>query len=141
MSAEIRQRLVGTWRLVSYDTESPDGRRGQPYAEAVGRLEYDDHGNMSGQVMRPNRARVEIAGNVQQVRAAYIGYIAYFGTYEVADDGASVVHHVEGALNPAWVGGRQVRSLRFDGDRLILTATVQKNEDELVGPTLTWERC
>jgi hypothetical protein len=141
MSADTRQRLVGTWRLVSYETESADGRRGQPYAAAVGRLEYDDHGNMSGQVMRPNRARVELAGNAQQVRAAYIGYIAYFGTYEVAADGKSVVHHVEGALNPAWVGGEQVRSLRFDGDRLILSAQVQKNEDELVVHTLTWERC
>jgi lipocalin-like protein len=141
MSAEIRQRLVGTWRLVSYDTTSEGERRGQPYGAAVGRLEYDDHGNMSGQVMRPDRARVEVNGTIQQVRAAYIGYIAYFGTYEVADDGRSVVHHVEGALNPAWVGGRQVRSLRFDSDRLILSAQVQKNDAELVVHTLTWERC
>ena len=141
MSAEIRQRLAGTWRLVSYDTTSQGERRGQPYGAAVGRLEYDDHGNMSGQVMRPDRARVEVNGTTQQVRAAYIGYIAYFGTYEVAEDGRSVVHHVEGALNPAWVGGRQVRALRFDGDRLILSAQVQKNEAELVVHTLTWERC
>ena len=141
MSGDVQKRLVGTWRLVSYETESPDGRRGQPYAAAVGRLEYDDRGNMSGQVMRPNRARVELSGNAQQVRAAYIGYIAYFGTYEVAEDGKTVVHHVEGALNPAWVGGRQVRALQFDGDRLILSARVQKNPDEIVMHTLTWERC
>jgi hypothetical protein len=141
MSADVRQRLIGTWRLVSYETESPDGRKGQPYAAAVGRLEYDDHGNMSGQVMRPNRARVELGGTTQQVRAAYIGYIAYFGTYEVADDGKTVVHHVEGALNPAWVGGEQVRSIEFDGDRLILSLLVQKNADEIVRHTLIWERC
>jgi len=138
---EISDRLVGSWRLVSYETEDATGRRGQPYFAAVGRLTYDDHGNMSGQVMRPDRARVEVGkGNAQTVRAAYIGYIAYFGSYEVAADGASVVHRVEGALNPDWVGGVQVRKLRFEGERLVLSADVTKNR-EIVRHTLTWERC
>src|SRR4029079_16352132 len=102
---------------------------------------YDENGNMSGQVMRPGRAPVEFGeGAAQQVRAAYLGYIAYFGTYEIAADGKSVVHHVEGALNPGWVGGDQVRALRFDGDRLVLSADVSKH-DGTVPHTLTWERC
>ena len=138
----VSARLIGAWRLVSYDTQDHKGRHGKPYLEAVGRLTYDEHGNMSGQVMRPHRARVEVGkGNAQSVRAAYIGYIAYFGTYEVADDGKTVVHHVEGALNPAWVGGPLVRAIQFDGDRLVLSLQVQKNEDEIVTHTLTWTRC
>ena len=137
----MKERLVGTWRLVSYETDEAEGRRGKPYGDAVGRLDYDAHGNMSGQVMRPGRARVELGeGNAQQVRAAYLGYIAYFGTYEVAADGRSVVHHVHGSLNPAWVGGQQVPTLRFDGDRLVLSADVHKGRDT-VTHTLTWERC
>jgi hypothetical protein len=137
----VSERLVGSWRLLSYETLDPAGRRGQPYAAAVGRLTYDDRGNMTGQVMRPDRARVAIGiGNAQTVRAAYIGYIAYFGSYEVAPDGASVVHRVEGALNPDWVGGEQVRKLRFDGERLVLSADVSKN-GEIVTHSLTWERC
>jgi hypothetical protein len=137
----MKERLVGTWRLLSYETNEQGGKRGKPYGDAVGRLEYDDHGNMSGQVMRPDRARVERGeGNAQQLRGAYIGYIAYFGTYEVASDGESVIHHVEGALNPAWVGGHQVRKMRFAGDRLVLSADVAKGGD-VVTHTLTWERC
>lgn len=137
----VRERLIGSWRLVSYETRDPAGRVGQPYADAVGRLTYDDGGNMTGQVMRPDRSRVEVGkGNAQTVRAAYIGYIAYFGSYEVAPDGASVVHMVEGALNPEWVGGQQVRKLRFDADRLVLSADVRKN-NAIVTHTLTWERC
>lgn len=137
----VSDRLVGSWRLLSYETLDTAGRRGQPYAAAVGRLTYDDHGNMSGQVMRPGRARVEVGkGNAQPVRAAYIGYIAYFGSYEVAPDGASVVHRVEGALNPEWVAGEQRRALRFDGERLVLSADVRKG-GETVTHTLTWERC
>ena len=140
-SAEIRARLVGMWRLVSYQTMERDGRTGKPNGDALGRLEYDNRGNMAGQVMRPGRARVEVGeGAAQQVRAAYLGYIAYFGTYEVASDGQSVVHHVEGALNPAWVGSHQVRALRFEGERLVLSADVVKGGHR-VTHVLTWERC
>lgn len=137
----IAARLVGTWRLLSYETDEQDGRRGKPFANAVGRLQYDESGNMAGQVMRPDRLPVELGeGGAQQVRAAYVGYIAYFGTYEVAPDGSTVTHHVEGALNPAWVGGDQVRSVRFDGERLVLTAEVPK-AGKMVTHVLTWERC
>jgi len=141
IATAIASRLVGMWRLVSYETLERDGRRGKPYGDAVGRLEYDGRGNMAGQVMRPDRARMEVGdGAAQQVRAAYLGYIAYFGTYEVAEDGTRVVHRVEGSLNPAWVGGQQVRALRFEGDRLVLSADVQK-AGETVTHVLTWERC
>ena len=137
----MKERLIGNWRLLSYETTETGTRRGRPYGNAVGRLSYDDKGNMSGQVMRPDRAKVGIGeGNAQQVRAAYLGYIAYFGTYEVASDGESVVHHVHGALNPAWVGGDQVRRMRFDGERLVLSADVRKSGGT-VTHTLTWERC
>jgi len=140
-AAEVRQRLIGSWRLVSYVTDQAGGSRTRPYGDAIGRLSYDDRGNMAGQVMRPGRAAVQLGpGAAQQYRTAYMGYIAYFGSYEVSADGRRVIHHVEGALNPEWVGGDQVRALRFDGDRLVLSADVKKNEAR-VTHTLTWERC
>ena len=141
MSADVRDRLIGSWRLVSYEARDAAGRTTRPYGDAVGRLSYDTRGNMAGQVMRPDRAPVQLGtGAAQQLRAAYMGYIAYYGTYEVASDGRTVTHHVEGALNPAWVGGNQVRRLRFDGERLVLSTDVKKN-DEVVTHQLTWERC
>ena len=133
-------RLVGNWTLLSYVTEHPDGSRGKPYGDAVGRLSYDALGNMAGQVMRPGR--LEVAPRqwgAQEVRSAYAGYIAYFGTYEVSAAGDAVVHHVQGALNPGWVGGDQVRRMRFDDDLLILSTEVQK-DGALVRHTLTWKK-
>jgi hypothetical protein len=47
---------------------------------------------------------------------------------------------VQGSLNPEWVGSHQLRGMRFDGDRMILTADVRKSGDT-VTHTLTWERC
>ena len=132
--------LVGNWTLLSYVTEHPDGSRGKPYGDALGRLSYDDRGNMAGQVMRPGRAEVSPAQwGAQEVRSAYAGYIAYFGTYELNDAGDRVVHHVQGALNPGWVGGDQVRRVRFDGDLLILSTDVPKG-GVMVRHTLTWKK-
>jgi Lipocalin-like domain len=136
----MKDRLIGTWELQSYETLEADGGRERPFGQAVGRLTYDASGNMTGQVMRPNRPRVELGeGGAQQVRAAYTGYIAYFGTYELSADGASVIHHVRGALNPAWVGGDQIRGLRFEHDRLVLHADVPK-AGAIVRHVLTWTR-
>lgn len=134
------KELIGNWTLVSYETEAPDGTRGRPYGDAVGRLSYDAHGHMSGQVMRPGRAPVVHGeSGVADVRAAYAGYIAYFGAYEVNAARDTVVHHVHGALNPGWVGGNQVRRLRFEDDRLVLSTEVRKN-GALIRHTLTWKR-
>jgi len=134
------QPLVGNWTLLSYITEHPDGSRGTPYGEAVGRLSYDEHGHMSGQVMRPGRMQVAPGEwGTQQVRSAYAGYIAYFGTYSVRPSGDVVVHHVLGALNPAWVGGDQVRRMRFEDGLLILSTEVPKG-GVLVNHVLTWRK-
>ena len=134
------KQLVGNWTLLSYVTENPDGSRGKPYGNAVGRLSYDEHGHMAGQVMRPARANVSPGDwQVQQVRSAYAGYIAYFGTYEVNAAGDAVVHHVEGALNPGWVGGDQIRRIRFEGDLLVLSTEVEKGGG-LVRHVLTWKK-
>jgi hypothetical protein len=137
----MKRRLIGSWRLVSYETTDANGRKGKPYGDAIGRISYDANGNMTGQVMRPDRAHVDAGDSpAQHAKAAYLGYIAYFGTYDVAADGRSVVHHVEGSLNPAWVGGDQVRQLRFDGDRLILSTATNRN-GVAITHELTWERC
>jgi hypothetical protein len=132
--------LLGHWDLVSYETVGADGTVRRPYGEAIGRISYDEHGYMAGQIMRPGRAPVtQGGGGLQQVRAAYMGYIAYFGTYEVNAAGDTVVHRVQGALNPAWVGTEQVRRMRFDGDRLVLQAEVKKASG-IVRHVITWKR-
>lgn len=136
----MKPTLVGQWTLVSYEAIAADGSRSLPYGHAVGRLCYDEHGHMAGQVMRPGRPRVSLAeGAAQQVRAAYTGYIAYFGRYEVSPGGDSVTHFVEGALNPEWVGGEQVRKMQLDEHRLVLEAEVLKR-GQVVRHVLTWKR-
>lgn len=139
-SREMPHRLIGSWTLLSYETVHPDGTTAKPYGEAVGRLSYDEHGYMAGQVMRPKRRPVaQGEEGTRNLRAAYAGYIAYFGTYRLNAEGDAVVHRVEGALNPSWVGGEQVRRLRFEDDLLVLQADVRRPEG-IVRHVLTWRR-
>jgi hypothetical protein len=48
-------------------------------------------------------------GTDAEVRAAYEGYVAYFGTYRVDEANSVVTHVVEGSLNPGYTGTDQPR--------------------------------
>ncbi len=64
----------------------------------------------------------------------------YAGTYTLTNEG--VVHHVEVATDPTWIGQDQVRFTRIEGNRLIISGPPLRtagdpNPKALV---LTWER-
>jgi hypothetical protein len=135
----MSSRLAGTWELVDFVSRGPDGAETAPFGRAIGRLMYDAQGHMAGQVMQPERAVVGRGDEApEQARAAFNGYIAYFGTYVVHDDGL-VTHRVTGALNPAIVGTEQVRRMRLEEDLLILEADFRTSRGVVV-QTLTWRR-
>ena len=48
------------------------------------------------------------------------GFLAYFGTYTVDEKAGVVVHHVEGASFPNWIGTDQRREFTLSGRRLTL---------------------
>lgn len=122
---ELREALVGAWRLVSYEATDVDGGEVvEPYGpHPQGLITYTPGGHMSAQIMRPLRPRFRRGrleeGLPGELAAAAVGYMAYAGTYEVpADD--FVVHHVELSLFPNWVGTTLSRVAGRDGDRLRL---------------------
>jgi hypothetical protein len=51
--------LVGTWRLISWETRGVDGQKiSYPLGkDAVGYIMYNEDGYMSVAIMRPNRVR------------------------------------------------------------------------------------
>jgi hypothetical protein len=137
--------LVGTWRLVSLESRTTGGEiRYQLGRAARGQLLYDAAGHMSAQLMDPERpqfASGDLArGSDAEVRAAMVGYIAYYGTYTLDLSRGVVTHHVQGALFPNWVGGDQVRYFRLDGDRLTITTPPIRIGAEDSTTVLVWER-
>lgn len=137
--------LVGTWRLVSFESRTTGGEiRHQLGRAPRGQLLYDVAGHMSAQLMDPERSQFasgDLArGSDTEVRAAMVGYIAYYGTYTLDLSRGVVTHHVQGALFPNWVGGDQVRYFKLDGNWLTITTPPIRIGGEDSTTVLVWER-
>jgi hypothetical protein len=137
-------KLVGTWALIATEWRRADGRHGNPFGpNAVGVLIYDAAGNMSAQVMRADRAGAaadQANGIETAMTSAFAGYIAYFGTYEIDEARAVVVHTVVGSAFPAWVGATPNRRFAIEGDRLTLSDSVTAADGTPVEASTTWQR-
>src|SRR5919199_5315242 len=118
-------RLVGTWRLTSWENQDDAGQITFPVGrDARGYIIYTADGYVSVQIMTAQRERFVaddlLTGTTDEKARAAETFIAYGGHYELASD--TVIHHVELSLFPNWVGTRQVRRIEMAGDRLTLSA-------------------
>jgi Lipocalin-like domain len=143
MSGSIK--LLGTWRLVSFEARDLSGKQQYPLGKDVsGQLIYDAAGNMSAHVMRNDRPLFAIDDPARamdsEVRSAFDGHASYFGTYEIDEAMQTVTHHVQGAWYPNWIGKDQLRYFKFDGDRLVLISPPIVSDGESLEYVLTWER-
>jgi hypothetical protein len=139
--------LVGTWKLITIEERDAAGQVVTPldYGPApVGLLMYDATGHMSVHAMRRGRPRLaseDVHGATpEQAKAAFAGYGAYFGTYEVDERAGIVVHHVEGSLLPNWEGSDQRRWFTISGDRLTLEPPEFQAQGQKRNRRLTWQR-
>lgn len=133
--------LVGAWRLVSWTERLADGTsRRNP--RSVGSLMYSDSGRMCGVIMDPDRPawksrRPEDA----EVRAAFDGFVAYCGTYELHAADGFVVHHVDIEKSPSSVGITRKRWVQFLGpNRLSLRIDPAENGANVAESVLVWQR-
>jgi Lipocalin-like domain len=136
-------RLVGSWRLVSWTNLTASGRRTAPFGdEPNGMITYTSDGFMSATVTHPGRPRFAtgdlMAGSTDEKVAAAEGYIGYCGSYELHGD--SVVHRVMHSFFPNWEGGEQERIVRLTGERLVLSTRPMLLAGEFQTAVLTWER-
>ena len=135
--------FVGTWRLVSSDLSTTDGRILYPFGEdAVGCAIYTEHGHFSISIMKTSRPKTAYQdfglASVEEKAATVDGYLSYAGMYEVKQD--KVLHHVGLSLYPNWVGVTQERLFCFDDDRLSLcTNPILILGVEFIGRAV-WER-
>jgi hypothetical protein len=141
----LADQLVGTWRLVSFEYRLANGATVEAYGPApLGLLVYDRHGNMTAQIMSPDRPRFASgdrrSGTLDELHAAVEGYIAYFGTYEVDEAGGFVDHREHGDVFPNAVGTRQRRYFTIDGDRLVLEVPPVVLGGERMTARVVWER-
>jgi hypothetical protein len=144
-----KDKFVGTWRLVGY--EDPEPYLGRDTKDPVGIIMYDSTGHMAGQINRRSdrpkfKAGTAIEGTPEEIKAAFVNYTAYYGTYEVNEKEGIVIHHLEASLFPNEIGADNVRyyDLSPDGNRLIYTVPRMvkgKRSPKSESPRrLIWER-
>ena len=140
-----KEQLIGTWKLVSCVGHWSDGRVTHPYgANPGGLLVYDAEGNFSGQFQALDRANFEsgnlLRGEPEEIKAAFEGYVAYYGKYEVDEAAGNLTHHVHGSLFPNWIGHDQTRLFEFSDEKLCLTTPPFVGKRAQLTLTLVWER-
>jgi len=136
-SATAKDRLVGSWGLVSFVSFDANGAS-RPGAYDLGRIIYEASGQMSAHLMHSaNKADASPATDADR-SAAFRRYLGYYGPFTVDELTGIVIHHVLGSSNPSWVGSNQVRYYELSADGNTLRLSV-KNQGRVTG-TLVWER-
>ncbi len=138
-------RFAGAWRLLECYGKWSDGGISHPYGkEPTGLLMYDGHGSFSGQIVASARPAFQsgnlLKGTAEEIKTAFEGYIAYYGTYEVDEANGQITHRVEGSLFPNWIGDFQTRNYQFEGEKLRLNTEPIKGARADLTVTLLWER-
>lgn len=112
--------------------------------DVVGRLVYEANGRMSVILGRQDRPKFAVApgaggGTPDQIRAAFQGFVAYYGTYSVHAGQKQVTHSIEFSSLPNWAGTTQTRTFELQGDRLILRNQLIA-DGKAVEDRLVWKR-
>jgi hypothetical protein len=137
---ELRQKIVGTWSLVSVHYEDQVSKERTPIygAHPKGIQIATPQGRWLALMTAEGRS---VPKTDEERAQALKTMIAYTGRYRV--EVGHVITKVEAAWNEAWVGTEQVRAIRFDGDRLYLQSPPMPHpnmNDKTVRVIVEWQR-
>ena len=143
-AAQLKEQLVGTWRLVSFKRETlASGEITDIFGKAPkGYITYGQDGRMMVLFVKDERPKPDdLAKLTDQQRAdLFKTMYAYSGTYDF--DGKTVTHHIDVSWNENWTNTDQRRAVTFDGRRVILTTLPAPAgvDGTMAVHTLTWEK-
>ena len=147
LAQPLREQIIGTWTLVDWIwtfVDSGEVKAGTFGNEAFGHTIYSDDGYMCAALMRPNRSKFASkdwrGGTSDEKLAAYDGYIAYCGKFEVNEVDRTISTTVDTSLYPNWTGSIQKRYASLTGDRLTLTTPKFLIEGKEAIGTLVWQK-
>ena len=89
-----------------------------------------------GGISNRGAAAAIASSSAEDMRAILTGFNAYFGTFDVDQASGTVIHHLQSALIPSWVGSDQRRRYEFSAaGELIILNTASGADYKLV-----WKR-
>ena len=121
----LKERLLGTWVLVSIEAVRQDGGRSPLFgANPKGIAFFDPHGHYIISVMSSDRPAFAVndrmQGTAEENKATSQGTITYFGTYSVNETDRAMVIHIDASSFPNWDGADQKRLITLTEDVLAL---------------------
>jgi hypothetical protein len=127
-AADVKQQLVGEWKLVSTVNTAKDGKvtkgisfgptpSGQFIFTASGRYASVNTNPAIPKFASGNRMQ----GTPEEYKATVHGSSASFGTYSVSPDGKVLTLKQEGGTWALWTGTEQKRNLTISGDDMKYT--------------------
>jgi len=131
-------RFAGHWRLASFVNIDDQGVV-TPSRFTGGRIVYDAAGEMAAQLTHADRPALPASPGDGLRAAAYAGYVAYYGAYDIDAATSKVTHHVEGSTNPNWPKTDLVRYFEFADGGNTLKLSIRNEAGRTTG-TLTWAR-
>jgi len=143
-ASSIRSQFIGTWKLVYSQEKLKDGsvRAAKDFGpHAAGYLMYSEDGHMCAELMNPDRPKWNDPPTPAQKIAAVDGFAAYCGPFEIDEVNHIMWHHPEVAWSPDFVGTKQKRPYRFEGNRLTFSDKAGPDDDPDVAEwTIVWEK-
>lgn len=135
-----KERLFGTWRLVSASSKSSSGDKdATPYGQnPSGLLTYTPDGRVSALISHGGRKPLSPAATSQEKADAFNTFIAYAGRYKL--DGERIVHQVEISSTQNYANRDLVRTIKAEDDRIILTTPPTPVNGKMQTVELTWQR-
>jgi hypothetical protein len=140
-AASDKDKIVGTWKLVAVEYEDAQTKERTPVLgeHPRGYQIATPEGRWIALVTADGRP---VPKTDEERAKALRSMIGYSGRYRV--EGNKVITKVEVAWNEAWVGGEQVRFLRFEGDDLLHIESPPMPHpnvnDRTVRVIVTWKR-
>jgi len=142
--AQTRDRLVGTWKLVSVSSSTASGERNDtPFGPSpTGFLTYTQDGRMTAIISYGGRKRLSSSDSrsapAEEQAEAFRTFVAYAGRYTL--DGDKVIHHVEISSIQNWVDTDLIRSIKFEGERIALVTPPTSVGGKIQTFELIWQR-
>src|SRR5271156_5362336 len=136
--------LVGTWKLVSASSTTSTGERNEtPYGpNPVGFLTYTGDGRVLALISYGGRKSLSVSGQtlvlMGEQAEAFKTFLAYAGRYTHSGD--KVTHHIEISSVQNYVNKDLVRSVKFQGDRIILVTPPTAVNGKIQTVELIWQR-
>lgn len=132
--------LVGTWKLVSASSTTSKGERNEiPYGAGPGGfLTYTAEGRVTSVISYGGRKSLPIGAAAEQQAEAFNTFLAYAGRYTLSGD--KVIHHIEVSSIQNYVNKDLVRSLKFQGDQIVLVTPPTLVNGKIQTIELVWQR-